>query len=55
VSVLLDTHTFLWYSAADPQLSPAALDVVLDSSGVDSYCLTCDHRARMLNRKNLEE
>jgi PIN domain nuclease of toxin-antitoxin system len=30
VSVLLDTHTFLWYSAADPQLSSTARDVLLD-------------------------
>lgn len=30
MSVLLDTHAFLWFSAADPQLSPAALAILVD-------------------------
>ena len=28
--LLLDTHSFLWFILADPQLSPAARDVVED-------------------------
>jgi PIN domain nuclease of toxin-antitoxin system len=30
--VLLDTHTLLWFALNDPQLSSAAMAVILDSA-----------------------
>jgi PIN domain nuclease of toxin-antitoxin system len=34
VRLLLDTHAFLWFVLGDPQLSPAALALILDPARV---------------------
>jgi PIN domain nuclease of toxin-antitoxin system len=32
MSYLLDTHAFLWFAWGDPQLSPAARDLIEDKA-----------------------